>query len=182
MKHLWIKGLILLFLLPAAGAFAQKKVYVSENVLKTAEWARFKYRDVLKQAINQDADAVRKMLEFSGTVDDGEALEHAVTCLEMIPLATDDVVASVVVALKPAVKKLLLDRFVAAKSLTQKKDLQKPMNEWAPNTWDALNNLPVKLARKQQSQMIKRGTRPGAPQNPAPATPDRPADASGRGN
>ena len=156
MKKIMLGCLLIAFLIPAVRSAAQKKVYVSDKVLKTASWARFKYKDELKNALNQDPAAVRRLLEFSGTVDGQEGLDHAVTCLEMIPAATDDVVAVVVAGMKPNAKKLLLERLSGAVSRTQKKELQKPIAEWAPNTWAALNNKPVTVAPKQETLTIDR--------------------------
>lgn len=108
-------------------------------VLKTAEWAGFKYMDNIKLALAGDQKAIKALLEFSGTVDGVESLQHATTCIELIPIAADDKFGSVISSLKPKLKTALLERFQLAQARTKKEELRKPLQEWAPLCWKALN-------------------------------------------
>ncbi len=143
MKKVLFASLMGLFLTPAVSLFAQSEVFISKDVLKTAEWASFKYKDVVKKAITGDRDAVQKLFDFSRYVDGVEALDHAVTCLELIPRATDRKIAEGIIHLQPKLKKVILDRAVLAQGRTKKVELQQPMKAWAPITWDVLNGLPL---------------------------------------
>ena len=114
-------------------------IEISDGVLKTAEWAAFKYMEKLDLAQSGDQKAIKELFEFSGTVDGVEALQHATTCIELIPFATDEKVGSVISSIKPKLKTVLLDRFQLAQGRTKKENLRKPLQEWAPLTWKALN-------------------------------------------
>jgi hypothetical protein len=134
------------FALSATLAFGQKNaatndIKVSEKVLKTAEWAKFKYMDELALAQSGDLAAIKRMLEFSKMVDGGETIDHALTCLELIPVAGDDNFAAVIAGLSPKLKEVLLKRFNFAQGRSEKETLRLPMTVWAPNTWGALNGL-----------------------------------------
>lgn len=118
-------------------------VEISGSVLKTAEWAGFKYKETLEKVAAGDQQATKDFFEFSGTVDGTEALQHAVTCIELIPLAGDEKIGSIISILKPKLKKVMLDRFQLAQGRTKKTELLKPMQEWAPLTWKALNGEQV---------------------------------------
>ncbi len=131
---------ILLFpSLSHAQAAKKMDIEVSDAVLKTAEWANFKYMENLKHAKTGDKKAIKDFLEFSGTVDGTESLEHATTCIELIPYASDMNVGTVISTLKPKLKKVLLQRFVLAQGRTKKEELRKPLQEWAPLCWKALH-------------------------------------------
>lgn len=143
MKRYFFPLLQLALMLLATAVTAQKNVYISDNVTKTADQIDFKYKDVVKKATSKDQEAVRQLLDFSRIVDGSEAAEHAITCLEIIPMAGDQLVAKVIVKLSPKLKKALLDRFVAAQGQTKQDKLKAPMETWSPYTWKALNNLPI---------------------------------------
>lgn len=114
-------------------------IEVSGAVLKTAEWANFKYMENLDKAQGGDQKAIKAFLEFSGAVDGVEALQHATACIELIPYTKDERFGSVVSTLKPKLKAALLSRFQLAQGRTKKTELLRPMQEWAPFTWKALN-------------------------------------------
>lgn len=118
-------------------------IEVSSAVLKTAEWANFKYMENLNLAKSGDKKAIKAFLEFSGTVDGIESLEHATTCIELIPYASDMNIGAVISSLKPKLQKVLLERFVLAQGRTKKEALRKPLQEWAPLCWKALNGEKV---------------------------------------
>lgn len=116
-----------------------EEIQVFPAVIKTAEWADFKYMDVLNKAKSGDQKSVRSFLEFSSTVDGTEALQHATTCLELLPSVADDVAGATISSMKPKLKSILLERFTLAQGRTKKEALKKPLQEWAPLTWKALN-------------------------------------------
>ena len=130
-----------LLLFAASPAFAQKKVFVSDNVLQVADQAQFDYKGMLKKATAKDGKAVAELFEFIRLLENAEADEHAMTCLELIPIATDPVFAKAVKSRNVKMKAALLRRITAAQQRTQKADLKKPMEKWAPYTWNALNNI-----------------------------------------
>ncbi len=115
------------------------EIEISSDVLKTAEWAKFKYMENVDMAQKGDPKGIKALFEFSGTVDGVESLQHATTCLEIIPFATDEKVGSVISSLKPKLKTVLLERFQLAQGRTKKEELRKPLQEWAPLCWKALN-------------------------------------------
>lgn len=143
-------------------------VEISGSVLKTAEWAGFKYKETLEKVIAGDQKATKDFLEFSGTVDGTEALQHAVTCLELIPLAGDEKIGSIIYILKPKLKSVLLDRFQLAQGRTKKTELLKPMQEWAPLTWKALNGERVVCSSCNQNSGGL-SAKPGEMQKPGAA-------------
>ncbi|MDO8366970.1 MAG: hypothetical protein Q7T20_09250 [Saprospiraceae bacterium] len=118
-------------------------IEISSDVLKTAEWAAFKYMENIELAQKGDQKGLKELFEFSGTVDGVEALQHATTCIELIQYATDEKFGAVVSILKPKLKSVLLDRFQLAQARTKKEELRKPFQEWAPLTWKALNGEKV---------------------------------------
>ncbi len=118
---------------------AKMDIEISSAVLKTAEWAGFKYMETLDLAQSGDSKSIKSLLEFSGTVDGVEALEHATTCLELIPFTNDERMASVISSLKPKLIVVLLDRFQLAQGRSKKEELKKPLQEWAPFCWKALH-------------------------------------------
>lgn len=151
MRKFLVITLIALFLLPAAAAWSQK-VYVSKNVLKTAEWAGFKYNDKLKKALAGDQYAIQDMVKFSSLVDGAEGVEHAVTCLELLPLVGDQTFGSSIMLSKPKLKTLVRERLVLAQAKTQKSDLKKPLESWAPITWAILSGLPLPESEVEKIQ------------------------------
>ncbi len=117
-------------------------IEVSESVVKMADWAGFKYRDILAAGQIGDQEAIKKFLEFSGTVDGTDAEKHAVTCLELIPVASDFAFAMSCHTLKPALKTVLLERLMLAQVRTKNLELREPMEQWAPITWSVLHGGP----------------------------------------
>ncbi|MEQ1747667.1 MAG: hypothetical protein ABMA02_19720 [Saprospiraceae bacterium] len=140
MKKTLLLNLALL-LLSAAPVLAQKKVFVSDNVLKVAGQAQFDYKGTLKKATAKDGKALTDLFEFIRLLENAEADEHALTCLELIPVATDAVFANAMKARKPNLKAALLRRILDAQERTKKADLKKPLEEWAPFSFRALHNL-----------------------------------------
>lgn len=118
-------------------------IEVSAAALKTAEWAGFKYESVLEQAKTGDHKAIREFFEFNSAVDGSDELGHAVSCLELIAVAGDFEVARVLQTAKPNLRALVKERLVLAQGRTKKTELQKPLAEWAPDVWAALNGKPL---------------------------------------
>ncbi|MBL7807980.1 MAG: hypothetical protein JNN28_09210 [Saprospiraceae bacterium] len=142
MKSLFRTLVCMLFLSPLMVQAQDSKntdIQVFPGVLKTAEWANFKYMDVLNKAKTGDQLSIRTFLEFSGTVDGTEALQHATTCIELLSVVSDEVYGAIIAAMKPKLRSVLLTRLPLAQGRTKKEALQKPMQEWAPQTWKALN-------------------------------------------
>lgn len=152
MKKTLLNTLIALFLLPAAVAFGQGKVFISKNVLKTAEWAGFKYNDVLKKSLTGDQPSIMNFVKFHAVVDGIEGVEHGLTCLELIPLVGDQTFSSSILLTKPKLKTLLRDRLVLAQAKTKNNDLKKPLESWAPYTWSCLNGLPLPQSEIDKAQ------------------------------
>jgi len=175
MKKLFSNSLIILFLASAFAAFGQKEVYISKDVLKTSEWANFAYKNVLKKAIAGDGPSITDFFKFNSAVDGVEALEHNVTCLEMIPLASDDKVANALLFTVPKLKKVVLDRIVLAQGRTQKAELKKPMASWAPKTWAVLNNQPLPAPPVSEAEMAEKMKNIDAANEPAPGEAVRPS-------
>jgi len=146
MRSAFLLAIVSTFFFPVAlnaqtGKTTEVETYSA--VLKTAEWAGFKYMDNIKLALAGDQKAIKALFEFSGTVDGVESLQHATTCIELIPIASDDKVGSVISSLKPKLKTALLERFQLAQARTKKEELRKPLQEWAPQSWKALNGEKV---------------------------------------
>ncbi len=194
MKNTCFTILILLFLIPASIVFAQKNVYQSEDVIKTADQIEFRYKDVLKKATKQDSKAIIQLFEFSRILDGQEVLDHALTCLELIPEASDKVMAVSIEKLNSKLKKVSLDRLLKAQERTQKEALKKPIKSWAPYTWEALNNRPVifrsaKTANATQGTDAVKGTLQGVKKDdaksttmPSGSTTPKPANSEKGGN
>ncbi len=138
-----------------AQANAKADIEISAAVLKTAEWAGFKYMEVLDKATIGDQKGLLDFFEFSGTVDGTEAIQHALTCIELIPIATDDKFGPVVYILKPKLRSVLLERFQLAQGRTKKEALKKPLQEWAPLTWKALHGELVTCSSCHQAGLTK---------------------------
>lgn len=177
MKKTVFNSLIIIFLAPAFHLFGQN-VYISKSVLKTADWANFEYKDILKKAIAGDENAIQQLFKFNNAVDGVEGIEHNVTCLELIPLASDFKVANALLFAKPKLKQVVLSRIILAQGRTQKPDLKKPMESWAPRTWAVLNNKPMpytppseqEIAEKQKKAAVS-ATKPGNEVSPAAIVP-----------
>ena len=183
MKKVFFNSLIILFLAPVYAAFGQGEVYISKSVLKTADWAEFKYKDVLKKSIAGDQNAILQFFKFSNVVDGAEGIDHAVTCLELIPLASDRTVAGSLVLSNAKLKKLVLDRITLAQGKTQKAELRQAIKSWAPATWAILNNEPMPAPPIDEAKMLEKVKRVDAAEkshdaDQSPAV--KPADSGSR--
>lgn len=118
-------------------------IAVSEGVLKLAEWAKFDYMGQLSKAKTGDTEAIKALIGFHSIADGVDGLNHAVTCLELIPVAGDAVFASAAPVFKPGLKKLLLERLMLAQARTRKEELRKSMTDWAPITYAVLTDQPI---------------------------------------
>ncbi|MBK9337697.1 MAG: hypothetical protein IPM98_14485 [Lewinellaceae bacterium] len=167
-KALLVNLALLLFAAPAV--FAQKKVYISENVLKVADQLKLDYKGMVKKAASKDTKALRDILEFGRILEKWEVAEHAVTCLELIPPATDEVYAKVVEACDNKFKTTMRIWITSAQEHTQKEHLKKPLSEWAPYTWEALNNRAVNILPKDDE--LSKKTAQGSSQGQLQKTPD----------
>lgn len=148
-----IKIMFSVLLIAATARFAgAQSVFVADEVLKTARWAHFEYKDVMAKVKKGDRHAVKRFLEFHRMLDGQECVLHAITCLELILPASDDEYAWGVSMLSPNMKKVVLERIIQAQGRTGKEKLRKKMAEWAPNTWLALNDLPFHVADKNADQ------------------------------
>lgn len=136
------------------------EVEIFQNVLKMADLAKVSYVDLVEKAKAGDAAAIRKLLEFHKVVDGVDALNHAVTCLEILPLSGDVPFASAVNYCNPNLKKLILERTILAQGRTKKKYLRQSLTEWAPVSWAYLNG---------QTYDFGGGTAPDAEPSAAPA-------------
>lgn len=146
MKSIVLFAFAFAMLLPSVShAQLGKKIdlYISNDVLKTAEWAAFNYMESLDLAQTGDQKGLKDFLEFSRALDGGECIDHAVTCIELIKYCTDEKMGAVIYILKPKLKTILLDRFQLAQAQSKKEELHKPMQEWAPLTWKALHGEKV---------------------------------------
>ena len=152
MKNTCLSVFILLLMIPASAAFAQKNVTQSKDVIKTADLIEFKYKETLKKAANQDISAVAALFEFSRILDGQQVLDHALTCLELFPLATDPIMAKAIQNLNPNLKKVSLERLLEAQGQTAQEALKKPIETWAPYSWEALNNRPVIFESAQSAE------------------------------
>ena len=175
MKKTFFTALVLVFAATAQSLWAQNDVFVSKSVLKTAEWAGVKYKDLVKRAASGNTTSIQELFDFARYVDGSEALDHAVTCLEGIPAATDEKVARTIFSLSPNLKKTNLERIQLAQGRTKKANLQKPMQTWAPLTWEVLNGrgLPSAESTGAAAPDQMQGANPsGSLMNEKAATPD----------
>ena len=147
-------------------------IYISEKVLKTADWAGYKYRETLQQAAANDNDAIKSLLLFYGTVDGAERLDHTITCIELAALLGDRRVAEAIVALNnPRLTKVVKENVNMAMTKTTNPDLQnQPFESRFPLMWLAINDqkLPQavtegEMLRKQrQAEEAKKAAENGA--------------------
>lgn len=163
MKNFCSGLFILALFLQASAVFAQKKIYMSDAVIRTADQIDFAYKSTVKKAVAKDGQAIIKLIEFSRILDGVEAVEHARTMLEIIPAATDKTVAVAIQSLSPKLKKVTLDRMLGAQKNIKNEALKKPIKNWAPLTWETLNNRPLVLNDPASDQkMIDRDNTPTA--------------------
>ena len=173
-----------LLIIPATTAFAQKKVYMSDAVVSTADQIDFAYKNTVKKAAGKDAEAIVKLMEFSRVLDGAEAIEHARTMLELIPVASDKTFALAIQNMNPKLKKVILDRMQNAQKKTAVEALKKPMKDWAPYAWETLNNRPLIFENPGVDNVQDRDIAPSnnatevkaSPKaNDGPSTNDKPA-------
>ena len=115
------------------------EVEVFQSVLKIADLANFKYMDAIASAKTGDVSSMRKLLDFHRVVEGVDALNHAVTCLELIPVAGDHIFGTAVYLCSPKMKEVLLDRLILAQGRTKKTYLRESLSKWAPSTWSYVN-------------------------------------------
>ncbi|MCE7925229.1 MAG: hypothetical protein DYG98_19410 [Haliscomenobacteraceae bacterium CHB4] len=151
------------------------EVEVFQNVLKLASLANFKYPEMLASAKAGDVNSIFKLLDFQRVADGVDALNHSVTCLELIPVVGDAPFGAAVARCSPKLKKLILERLMLAQARTKKTFLRQSLTNWAPITWAHLNGLPVPDETPQpapgtelQPAGQSQGTNPGINITPAP--------------
>jgi hypothetical protein len=149
---------------------ANSDIFVSPSVLSTAHWAGFKYKEQLDLARQGDMRAVEEILNFNGTVDGRDGLDHAVTCLELIPYSSDLAFAGALNKGKPALRKLMLERLILAQGRTKTETLRKPLSEWAPLTWAVLNGQPFEPSDNSSDECMM--SRPRQQKDPEKAPAD----------
>jgi len=162
MKNSMIYCLAVCLMLPFAGVRCQSdspntvigQITVAPSLVKFADQMGFKYNEVLEKAKKGNIDAIKAMMEFHGTADGLDGLNHAQTCLELIPVATDLRFSQACQNLKPKLKELLIERFNLAQGRTQIAELKKPWKEWAPQTWGAINNQVVPCPECEASKKM----------------------------
>lgn len=147
-------------------------IYISEKVLKTADWAGYKYKETLQKAANNDNDAIKSLLLFYGTIDGTERIDHTITCVELAALLGDRRVAEAIVALNnPRLTKVIKDNVNMAMAQTTNPDLQnKPFESRFPLMWLAINDqqLPQEVTegelvrRQRQAEEAKKAAENGA--------------------
>jgi hypothetical protein len=115
------------------------EVEIFQSVLKVADVAKFKYMDAMASAKAGDVSSMQKLLDFNRVVEGVDALNHAVTCLELIPVAGDHIFGTAVYLCPPKLKEVLLERLMLAQGRTKKLYLRQPLANWAPSTWSYLN-------------------------------------------
>lgn len=160
------------------------EIEVSNAVLKTAETFDFKYMDVLAKAKTGNTQSIQEFIRFNKYVDEMEGINHGLSCLELIPFATDTKFAAACKLSSVNLRKLLAERLQQAQGKTKKEDLRKPLKDWAPLTYAALNtveNTPdpnAKLNDPSMQNVKKAGTTEQPAEQAKPATdagakPDR---------
>lgn len=139
------------------------QVETFQKVMKTAEVANFDYKTNLENAKKSDETAIHKMFEFHRMVDGVDGLNHAVTCLEIIPLAGDKASAAAAYRCSPKLRKLLVERLMLAQARTKKTFLRQSLTNWAPGTWAYLNGQTFQFG-PQETPVAQQ---PAAPIKPA---------------
>ncbi len=121
-----------------------KSVFISQDVLKTAKWAEFDYKTKLDQSLRGNVTAMQEFFEFMTYVDDKQRIEHAVTCLEIIPVVGDQVFSTAVQNLKPKFRDVFRAQIQIAMGKTENPEIKgKQITELYPYTWGALNHAPI---------------------------------------
>jgi hypothetical protein len=150
-------------------------VEVFQNVLKMADLVRFQYKDAVAKSKSGEIASMYKLLDFHRVVDGVDALNHAVTCLELIPLAGDQNFAAAVSICQPKLKTLLLERLMLAQARTKKTFLRQSLTNWAPVTWEYLNGRTVELksSKPVQEPVVPMGLKLAPPPPPRDTTSTR---------
>jgi hypothetical protein len=166
---------LLAILLPLAEVGCQNpnQIKVSKSVVKQAADFNINYGEVLDKAKTGDAEALIKFLNIHKYVDGVSGLEHAQTCIELIPIAGDGNFAQAASLVKPGLRALLKERLPLAQGRTEQEALRKPMQEWAPLTWATINDLPItrESATGPDDQPLQK------PQEQGPPVPEPPKGA-----
>ena len=151
------------------------QVETFQNVLKTADLANFNYKEMIENAKAGDVTSIYKLLDFHRMVDGVDGLNHAVTCLELIPLTGDKAFAAAVYRCSPKLRKLLTDRLMLAQVRSKKTFLRESLTHWAPATWAYLNGQTYQYEAQQAPAEGASTQPPVAPVKPASSsslTPD----------
>lgn len=148
-------------------------IAISPGVLIVADWAKFDYKGVLAQAKAGNREAMVKFFEFHSVVDGTDGLDHGTACLELIPFVQDFDYAKAVQQCNPKLRKLMLERLQLGQSRTKNPALYEPIAKFAPNTWAALNDLPlpnqVHPMREQKPVPVEAAPAPDTLKTNAPA-------------
>jgi len=149
------------------------QVETFQNVLKTAGLVNLNYKDLIESAKTGDVTSIHKLLDFHRTVDGVDGLNHAVTCLELIPLAGDKAYAAAVYRCSPKLRKLLIERLMLAQVRSKKTFLRQSLTNWAPATWAYLNGQTFQFEPQQApAQPAAAQPAPVKPQGGPSLTPD----------
>ncbi len=148
MKKTWFL-VALLFTLSAAAHAQKKGVFVSDAVVAVAQQMQVDYKGLVRKASAKDAKALQDLFEFTRLLDGAALNDHLQTCLELIPVATDEVYAKALESRSPGLKAYLLKNMENAQERAQKESLKKPIGEWAPYTWEALNGREVNIVKPE---------------------------------
>lgn len=136
------------------------EVEVFQNVLKMADLANVKYKELMTSAKSGNVASMHKLLDFHRVVDGVDALNHAVTCLELIPLMGDAPFAAAVNFCPPKLKKVVLDRLMLAQARTKKTFLRQSLTNWAPVTWAHLNGQTLTVETPAVQPAVQETTTP----------------------
>lgn len=185
MKNEFVGWMFALLILPFVNAGCQNTsagtpgadIEISPAALKTAEWSGFKYREVLDKAKTGDLEAIKQFLNFHRVVDGADAVGHAVSCLELIPVVGDYKYALAVQSCKPNLKLVLKARLVMAQGHTKKTELVKPLEQWAPNVWAAVDGKPLVSSPADSSEV---GMTKASDANMFPPRPNTAADSTAK--
>ncbi|MCS7036250.1 MAG: hypothetical protein RMJ33_04935 [Saprospiraceae bacterium] len=146
MKKTWFLAALLMAL--SAPVFSQKKgVFVSDAVLGVAQQMQVDYKGLVRRASAKDAKALNELFEFTRLLDGATLNDHMQTCLELIPLATDEVYAKALESRSAGLKAYFLKHMETAQGRTQNERLKEPISQWAPYTWEALNGREVNIVK-----------------------------------
>ncbi|MFN7325990.1 MAG: hypothetical protein ACK5SQ_05375 [Chitinophagales bacterium] len=140
-KHFFIL-LVALFIGPMFNAGCQApepEIVVTPSLLKLAETFDFKYMETLEKAKKGDINAIKEFIRFNRIADGTDGLDHAVACLELIPIAGDMAFSQGCRSVTPNMRAYLAERLSVAQGRTKKTELQVAMKQWAPLTWEILN-------------------------------------------